>query len=106
MQELLDKQSLSKNVELIKGDILVTLKNYLEKNPHLKISLLHIDVDLYEPVKEILEQLYDRVSTGGIIILDDYGTFAGTNKAVDDFFNNRAEVKKLPFSNTISYIVK
>lgn len=106
MQELLDKQSLSKNVELIKGDILVTLKNYLEKNPHLKISLLHIDVDLYEPVKEILEQLYDRVSIGGIIILDDYGTFAGTNKAVDDFFNNKAQVKKLPFSNTISYIVK
>ncbi len=106
MQELLDQQSLSKNVELIKGDILVTLKNYLQKNPHLKISLLHIDVDLYEPVKEILEQLYDRVSTGGIIILDDYGTFAGTNKAVDDFFNNKAEVKKLPFSNTISYIVK
>ncbi|MBL0012838.1 MAG: class I SAM-dependent methyltransferase [Flavobacterium sp.] len=106
MQELLDKQSLSKNVELVKGDILVTLKDYLNKNPHLKISLLHIDVDLYEPVKEILEQLYDRVSTGGIIILDDYGTFAGTNKAVDDFFNNKAEVKKLPFSNTISFIVK
>jgi len=106
IQELLDKQSLSKNVELIKGDILVTLKKYLEKNPHLKISLLHIDVDLYEPVKEILEQLYDRVTTGGIIILDDYGAFAGTNKAVDDFFNNKAEVKKLPFSNAISYIVK
>ncbi len=106
MQELLDKQSLSKNVELIKGDILVTLKDYLIKNPHLKISLLHIDVDLYEPVKEILEQLYDRVSTGGIIILDDYGTFAGTNKAVDDFFKNKAEVQKLPFSNTISFIVK
>ena len=106
MQELLDKQALSKNVELVKGDILVTLKDYLNKNPHLKISLLHIDVDLYEPVKEILEQLYDRVSTGGIIILDDYGTFAGTNKAVDDFFKNKAEVKKLPFSNTISFIVK
>lgn len=106
MQELLDKQALSKNVELVKGDILVTLKDYLNKNPHLKISLLHIDVDLYEPVKEILEQLYDRVSTGGIIILDDYGTFAGTNKAVDDFFKNKAEVKKLPYSNTISFIVK
>lgn len=106
MQELLERQSLSKNVELVKGDILVTLKNYLSKNPHLKVSLLHIDVDLYEPVKEILALLYDRVSTGGIIILDDYGTFAGTNKAVDDFFNNKAEVKKLPFSNTISYIVK
>ena len=106
INELLEKQGLNKNVELIKGDILVTLDQYLEKNPHLKISLLHIDVDLYEPVKIILDKLYDRVTTGGIIILDDYGTFAGTNKAVDDFFNNKAAVKKLPFSNTISYIVK
>jgi Macrocin-O-methyltransferase (TylF) len=61
---------------------------------------------LYEPVKVILEKLYDRVSNGGVIILDDYGTFAGTNKAVDDFFKNKAEIKKFPFSNTISYIVK
>ena len=106
INELLDKQSLNKNVELIKGDILVTLNDYLDKNPHLKISLLHIDVDLYEPVKLILEKLYDRVTTGGIIVFDDYGTFAGTNKAVDDFFKNKAEIKKLPYSNTISYLVK
>lgn len=106
INELLDKQSLNKNVELVKGDILVTLNDYLDKNPHLKISLLHIDVDLYEPVKLILEKLYDRVTTGGIIVFDDYGTFAGTNKAVDDFFKNKAEIKKLPYSNTISYLVK
>lgn len=106
INELLDKQGLNKNVDLIKGDILETLNIYLEKNPHLKISLLHIDVDLYEPVKIILEKLYDKVTTGGIIIFDDYGTFAGTNKAVDDFFKNKAVIKKLPFSNTISYLVK
>lgn len=106
MNELLEKQGLHKNVELVKGDILQTLEQYLEKNPHLKISLLHIDVDLYEPVKIILEKLYDRVTTGGIIILDDYGTFAGTNKAVDDFFGNKAPVKKFAYSNTISYIIK
>lgn len=106
MNELLEKQGLHKNVELVKGDILQTLEKYLEKNPHLKISLLHIDVDLYEPVKIILEKLYDRVTTGGIIILDDYGTFAGTNKAVDDFFGNKAPVKKFAYSNTISYIIK
>lgn len=106
INELLQKQGLHKNVDIIKGDILVTLDEYLEKNPHLKISLLHIDVDLYEPTKHILEKLYQRVTTGGIIVLDDYGAFAGTNKAVDDFFQNNAEIKKLPFSHAISYIVK
>lgn len=106
INQLLDKQGLNKNVDIVKGDILVTLDDYLEKNPHLKISLLHIDVDLYEPTKLILEKLYDKVTKGGIIILDDYGAFAGTNKAVDDFFNHHAEVKKLPYSHAISYIVK
>ena len=100
------KQNLQKNVEIIKGDILQTLDNYLSDNPHLKISLLLIDVDLYEPSKVILEKLYSKVSKGGIIVLDDYGAFAGTNKAVDDFFKNKVEIKKLPYSNAISYIVK
>jgi len=103
---LLREQNLQKNVEIIKGDILNTLDEYLKKNPHLKISLLHIDVDLYEPSKLILEKLYNKVTKGGIIVLDDYGAFAGTNKAVDDFFKNNVEIKKLPYSNAISYIVK
>lgn len=103
---ILKKQNLQKNVEIVKGDILQTLDQYLENNPHLKISLLHIDVDLYEPSKVILEKLYSRVTKGGIIILDDYGAFAGTNKAVDDFFKDKVEIKKLPYAHAISYIVK
>jgi hypothetical protein len=106
INNLLQLQNLQKNVDIVKGDILQTLDVYLDNNPHLKISLLHIDVDLYEPTKYILERLYSKVTKGGIIILDDYGAFAGTNKAVDDFFKNQIEVKKLPYSNAISYIVK
>ncbi len=106
INELLGTQGLKNNVEIIKGDILVTLDKYLIENPHLKISLLHIDVDLYEPTKHILEKLYNNVSKGGIIIFDDYGAFAGANKAIDDFFKNKIEIKKLSFSNAISYIVK
>lgn len=103
---LLAQQGLNKNVEIIQGDILQTLDEYLATNPHLRISLLHIDVDLYEPTRHVLEKLYDRVTKGGIIILDDYGAFAGTNKAVEDFFSVNAEIKKLSYSNAISYIVK
>lgn len=106
INSLLGAQNLNKNVEIVKGDILKTLPNYLKENPALKISLLHIDVDLYEPTKYVLETLFERVTKGGIIILDDYGAFAGTNKAVDDFFGDKVEIKKLPFSHAISYIIK
>lgn len=106
MTALLIKQQLYTNIDLVKGDILQTLPAYLDKNPHLKISLLHIDVDLYEPTKLALELLYPRVTNGGIVLLDDYGAFAGANKAVDDYFNGDVCVKKLPFSHAISYILK
>lgn len=106
LRELLASQNLEKNVEIIPGNILETLDDYLEKNPHLKISLLHIDVDLYEPTKAVLEKLYDRVTKGGIIIFDDYGAFAGANKAVDDYFEGNREILKLPYSNAISYVKK
>jgi len=106
INKLLDEQNLNRNVEIIKGDILLTLDKYIDENPHLKISLLHIDVDLYEPTKYILEKLYEKVTKGGIIIFDDYGAFAGANKAIDDFFENKIEIKKLPYSNAISYLVK
>jgi hypothetical protein len=96
------------NFELVKGDILKTLPEYVERNPQLKISLLHLDTDIYEPSKIILEILYDKVVRGGVIVLDDYGTFAGETKAVDDFFADKeVHIQKFPFSqSTPSYIIK
>lgn len=49
------------------------------------IAVLHIDGDWYESVKVCLEHLYERVSTGGVIQIDDYGYWAGARKAVDEF---------------------
>ena len=94
------------NVELIKGDILKTLDDYVQMNPFMRISLLHIDTDIYEPSKKALEVLYDRVVTGGIIIADDYGV-AGETDAFDEFFNNKAKLRKLSISHKKpSYMVK
>lgn len=53
------------NVELVKGDICQTLDEYLEGNPHMRISFLHIDTDVYEPAKAGLEKLFDKVVRGG-----------------------------------------
>jgi hypothetical protein len=95
------------NYELIKGDILKTLPEYLDKNKHLRISFLHIDTDIYEPAKLILEQCYDRVVKNGVIVFDDYPTVTGETQAVDEFFKDKEHViKKFPFSHIPSFIVK
>ena len=106
LSSLLKHQQLDKNIDIVKGDILQTLPEYLKNNPQLKISLLHIDVDLYEATKLGLEMLFSHVVKGGIIIFDDYGDFTGANKAIDDFFGEKSEIKKLKFSNSIAYIIK
>jgi hypothetical protein len=54
------------------------------------ISLLHIDGDWYESTRACLESLWDRVSEGGIVQIDDYGEWQGCKKAVDEFFSERA----------------
>lgn len=102
---VLRKLDLYKNIELVEGNILDTVPAYKAKNPHLKISLLHVDVDLYEATDICLKELYPLVVKGGIVILDDYGAFAGANKAIDEFFaDKKIKINKLPYSNAISFV--
>jgi O-methyltransferase len=56
-------------------------------------SFAHIDVDLYDSIKQCLEFCYPRMLHRGIIIIDDYGapTCLGAKKAVDEFFLDRLE---------------
>jgi O-methyltransferase len=53
------------------------------------IAVLHLDGDWYESVKVCLDHLYDRVSPGGVVQVDDYGHWQGARKAVDEFMNRR-----------------
>lgn len=54
---------------------------------HLRFSLVHIDVDLYQPTWDSLQFFYPKLSPNGIIVLDDYGfkTCPGALKASDEF---------------------
>jgi predicted O-methyltransferase YrrM len=54
------------------------------------ISVLHLDGDWYESVLVCLEQLFDRVSPGGVIQFDDYGHWDGARLAVDEFLERRS----------------
>lgn len=75
-----------RNYHLIKGMFQETLP--VTDTGH--ISLLHIDGDWYESTRACLENLWDRVSEGGIVQIDDYAEWQGCKKAVDEFLAERA----------------
>ena len=104
---ILKRKGLEKNIQLIKGDITETVPNYLKLNPKLKISLLNLDVDFYEPSMSILKNFYPKLSKGGILMLDDYGVWDGETMAVDEYFiDKKIKIRKHMFSKTPSYIIK
>jgi|TARA_Y100000310_G_scaffold124755_1_gene123542 hypothetical protein len=104
---ILKRKGLEKNIKLIKGDITKTVPRYLKLNPKLKISLLNLDVDFYEPSITILKNFYPKLSKGGILMLDDYGVWDGETMAADEYFTGKKiKIKKSPFSQTPSYIIK
>ena len=107
LQDVLAGNGCIDNVELVAGDVCDTIPKYVEENPQLRISLLNLDTDIYEPAVTILENLYPRIVPGGVLILDDYGTFPGETEAVDEYFrDHKIEIKKLPFCMTPSYVIK
>ncbi len=69
----------------VKGKVEETLTN--EENLPKNISLLRLDTDFYESTKKELEILYPRLNEGGVLIIDDYGHWKGSKKAVDEYFN-------------------
>lgn len=104
---IMEYKGINKNVELIAGDICKTVPEYAKKNPQLKISLLNLDTDIYEPSAVILKYFWNKIVKGGILLLDDYGVFPGETKAIDEFFSGKnIKILKSPFCITPSYIIK
>jgi O-methyltransferase len=62
------------------------------------IALLHIDGDWYASTRACLEGLFERVSSHGAIVVDDYGAYDGARKAVDEFLAARGLT---PFLNHV-----
>ena len=52
-----------------------------------RIALLRLDTDWYESTLHELTHLFPRLSTGGVLIIDDYGQWAGCRSATDEYFS-------------------
>ncbi len=101
----------AKRVELQVGNIEDTAREYVANNPGMRISLLHLDVDIYKPTKAALEAFYPLVVPGGMVILDEYGMheWGGESTAFDEYFKDREkpELKTFPLSSIpTAYFIK
>jgi len=79
-------QLLDDSVVFVKGKVEETLAD-THTLPQ-RIALLRLDTDWYESTKLELEVLYPRLVPGGVLIIDDYGHWAGARRAVDEYFRN------------------
>ncbi len=98
-------------VKLVIGSIEECVRDFVEKNPGIRFSLIHFDCDLYRPTKIALEYLWPLVSKGGVVLFDEYSIkeWPGETKAVDEYFSDKPEVriKTLQWTNApAGYIVK
>jgi len=71
------------NIELVQG--------VYEESLHLDqpVALAHIDCDWYDSVMTCLERIVPHLVQHGLLIIDDYYSWSGCRRAVDDFFRDK-----------------
>ncbi|MCE9649750.1 MAG: TylF/MycF family methyltransferase [Parvibaculum sp.] len=77
---------LSDQVVFLKG----WFRDTMPRVPSERLAIMRLDGDMYESTIDPLRHLYDKLSVGGWVIVDDYELFAGCKAAVHDFLGQRA----------------
>lgn len=96
-------------VSLVRGDVCRTLPNFFEENPHLIVSLLYLDMDIFEPTYFALQQIVPRMPSGAIIAFDqlNHPHWPGETQALLKYFGenlNTLKIQKLSLGTSISFI--
>lgn len=95
-------------VVLVEGDILKTAPQYLVDHPHTVVSLLHLDLDLYEPTKAAIQAFVPRMPKGAVIVFDELNnrTWPGETAAVIETLGlPRLRIQRHTFEPHVSYAV-
>jgi len=95
-------------LELVEGDIEQTLPRYVQDNPHLMVSMLNIDADVYGPARTALEILRPRMPKGAVIIFDELASplFPGETAAVAEILGlGNCRIQRFEFAPALSYLV-
>ena len=75
------------NIIFVKGMVQDTIPNTVPK----QIALLRLDTDLYESTYHELFHLYPKTTSQGVIIIDDYGHFQGSQEATEKYLSQNPQ---------------
>ena len=95
-------------VTLVKGDFMKTAPKFLKDNPHVLVSMLYLDFDIYEPTKLALELFLPRMPKGSILAFDEinHPFWPGETLALLEKMDLRSiRIQKFPYEVNMSYIV-
>ena len=97
-----------KKYELVKGDVSVTIKQYLENHPETIIALAYFDLQLYEPTKLCLQAIKPFITRGTVIAMDELNSpeFPGETIAFREVFGlDKYKLIRSQFLPDRSYLV-
>jgi hypothetical protein len=95
-------------VHLVKGDVTQTIPQFIAEYPHLLVSLLFLDLDLYEPTKVAIEHFLPRMPRGAVIAFDelDNPMWPGETLALLDSAGlGRLKIQRLEWDPYIGYAI-
>ena len=105
INKILKKKKLL-NYKLIKGNVLNTLKPFL-KNYNSRISMLFMDLDVYDPTIFVLNNLYARLNKGGVIICDNFNIVEGETLAFIEFVKlNKLKINYFDNNRRVAIVIK
>ncbi len=93
-------------IQLVAGDATKTIPEFVAENPHLVISLLFLDFDLYAPTRVAIEAFVPRMVKGSLIVFDelDNPLWPGESKAVLDTLGlGKLRLQRLPYDPYLGF---
>ena len=108
LQEMDNPMSHVKKFEVIKGNAIQTVPQYLTDNPETIVSLAYFDFDIYEPTRFCLEALSSRLTKGSIVAFDELADHdsPGETTALQEVFGlNHIKLRRFPFASRVSYFI-
>jgi hypothetical protein len=97
-----------KKFEVIKGDAPLELEKYLDSHPETIIALAYFDFDLYEPTRDCLKLIRDRLTKKSVLGFDEINDAdcPGETLALKEVLGlNTYGIKRFPYNSRTSYLV-
>jgi len=97
-----------KRFELVKGDIVTALPEYVDEHPWMTCAMLTLDTDLYRPTLTALKTILPIVPKDAVVVFDayNYQNFPGETQAVRELLDpNKLRIKKFSYESCTAYAI-